>query len=132
MKKALYGMLQSSLLYYKKFRKDLEGIGFIVNPYNPCMANRIINGSQHTVTWHVDNLKASHKNPRINNEFLEWLKKTYASDNIGKIKAVSGDEESIIQYASVITTIPQEIQKRPRRYWIHCESIRSMHGKQDH
>ena len=50
MKKALYGMLQSSLLYYKKFRKDLEGIGFVVNPYNPCVANRIINRSQHTVT----------------------------------------------------------------------------------
>ena len=66
MKKALYGMLQSSLLYYKKFRKDLEGIGFVVNPYDPCVANRIINGSQHTVTWHVDDLKSSHKNPRIN------------------------------------------------------------------
>jgi hypothetical protein len=50
MKKALYGMLQSSLLYYKKFRKDLEGIGFVVNPYNPCVANRTINRSQHTVT----------------------------------------------------------------------------------
>ena len=39
MKKALYRMLQSSLLYYKKFRKDLEGIGFVVNPYDPCVAN---------------------------------------------------------------------------------------------
>jgi hypothetical protein len=60
MTKALYGMLQSSLLYYKKFHKDIESIGFEVNPYNPCVANRIVNGKQHTVTWHVDDLKSSH------------------------------------------------------------------------
>jgi hypothetical protein len=37
--KAIYGMLQSSLLFYKKLRKDLLEIGFIVNPYDPCVAN---------------------------------------------------------------------------------------------
>ena len=88
MKKALHGMLQSLLLYYKKFRKDLKGIGFIVNLYNPCTSNRIVNGKQHMVTWHVNNLKPSHVNPEVNNEFLHWLKRTYANDNIGKIKAV--------------------------------------------
>jgi hypothetical protein len=35
MKKALYGMLQSALLYYKKFRSDIEGIRCKINPYNP-------------------------------------------------------------------------------------------------
>jgi hypothetical protein len=29
--KAIYGMLQSSLLFYKKFKKDLESIGFKIN-----------------------------------------------------------------------------------------------------
>ena len=74
MEKALYGMLQSSMLYYKKFRKDLESIGFKVNPYDPCVANRIVNGKQHTVTWHIDDLKSSHVDPKVNDEFLEWLK----------------------------------------------------------
>ena len=36
-------MLQSSLLYYKKFRNDIKSIGFEVNPYDPCVANRIVN-----------------------------------------------------------------------------------------
>ena len=88
--KALYGMLQSSLLYYKKFRKDLEEIGFEINPYDPCVANRIIKGKQQTVTWHVDDLKSSHVDPKINDEFLTWLKTKYASDKIGEIKAVRG------------------------------------------
>ena len=90
MLKALYGMLQSSLLYYKKFRKDIESIGFKVNPYDPCVANRMVNGSQHTITWHVDDLKSSHKDPKVNDEFLQWLKKQYADDEIGEIKAVRG------------------------------------------
>ena len=59
--KALYGMLQSSLLFYKKLVKDLTKNGFIINPYDPCVANKVINGKQLTITWHVNNLKVSSK-----------------------------------------------------------------------
>ena len=41
MLKALYGMLVASLLYYKKFRKDIATIGFQINPYDVCVANRV-------------------------------------------------------------------------------------------
>ena len=40
--KALYGMLKSALLFYKRLRSDLESIGFEVNPCNPCVENKII------------------------------------------------------------------------------------------
>ena len=66
---ALYGMLTSAILFYKKFRKDIEGIGFEVNPYDVCVANRRVNDKQHTVTWHVDEVKSSHVNPQVNKEF---------------------------------------------------------------
>jgi hypothetical protein len=66
--KALYGMLQSALLYYKKFRKDIEDIGFNVNPYDPCIANRMVNGKQHTIAWHVDDVKSSHIDKTVNDE----------------------------------------------------------------
>ena len=55
----LYGLLQSALLFYRKLRSELEDHGFTVNPYDPCVANKIINGKQMTVTWHVDNRKIS-------------------------------------------------------------------------
>jgi hypothetical protein len=90
MLKALYGMLIASLLYYKKFRADIEGIGFIVNPYDPCVANRKVKGKQHTVTWHVDDLKSSHVDPKVNNQFHGWLEKTYGSDDIGHVEATRG------------------------------------------
>ena len=61
MPKALYGMLKSALWFYQKLKADLQKYGFIVNPYNPCVANTIINGKKMTVTWHVDDLKVSMK-----------------------------------------------------------------------
>jgi hypothetical protein len=79
--KAIYGMIQSSLLY-KKFRKDLEGIGFKVNPYDPCVANRTINSKQHTITWDVGNVKFSHVDPKVNDEFHTWVENMYGDDNI--------------------------------------------------
>eukprot|EP00978_Attheya_sp_CCMP212_P012574 scaffold31431_cov54-Attheya_sp.AAC.6 len=67
--KALYGMLVASLLYYKRFLKDITEIGFIVNPYDPCVANRQIENKQHTITWHVDDIKSSHENSKVNDKF---------------------------------------------------------------
>ena len=61
--KALYGLLQSALLYYKQLVKELKVYGFVINPYDPCVANMLVNGSQMMVTWHVDDIKVSHKNP---------------------------------------------------------------------
>ena len=46
-------MLKSAFLFYKKLRKDLELIGFMGNPYNPCVANCMVNGKQQTVVWQV-------------------------------------------------------------------------------
>ena len=43
--KPLCGLLRSALLFYKKLRADLEKMGFEVNPYDPCVANKVINGS---------------------------------------------------------------------------------------
>ena len=88
MLKALYGMILSSMLYYKKFHKDLESIGYKVNPYEPCVVNKIIKGSQHTVAWFVDDLKTSHKLKEVINEFLEWLKAT--NRKIADVKGIHG------------------------------------------
>jgi hypothetical protein len=61
-----------------------------VNPYDPCVTNRIVKGKQHTVSWHVNDLKSSHVDSTVNDEFKNWLDKSYASDDIGKLKVVHG------------------------------------------
>jgi hypothetical protein len=88
--KALYGTLQAALLFYQKLKKDLESIGFDINPYNPCVANRIVNGKQHTVTWHVDNLKPTHVDSKVNYNFLKWLESTYSDSKLAPVKVTGG------------------------------------------
>ena len=39
---ALYGTMVSNLLYYRKFKKSLTDIGFKINSYYPCAANKTI------------------------------------------------------------------------------------------
>jgi hypothetical protein len=73
--KAIYGMLEAALMWYKTFRKDLEDIGFVFNPYDPCVANRKVQGSQQTILFHVDDLKLSHKTKAVNDRFEKWLNK---------------------------------------------------------
>ena len=77
--KALYGLLQSALLFYRKLRSELEDHGFIVSPYNPCVANKMINGKQMTVTWHVDDLKISHMDSNEVTKCIEHFKKIYGN-----------------------------------------------------
>ena len=66
MKKALYGMMLLSLLFYKHLRKDLESIGFVFNPYDICIANRDMDVDQQTVIWHLDGINVSHKSSKTN------------------------------------------------------------------
>jgi hypothetical protein len=46
---ALYGTMVARLLYYRKFIKSLTDIDFLINPYNPCVANKNIEGEQMTI-----------------------------------------------------------------------------------
>ena len=47
--KSLYGIMQAALLWYRTFVKCLKNDGFKVNKYDPCIANKIINGKQCTI-----------------------------------------------------------------------------------
>jgi hypothetical protein len=59
LQKALYGLMRASLLFYRKLRKELKDYGFVINPYDPCVANMTTKtGKQLPVVWHVDNLMA--------------------------------------------------------------------------
>ena len=42
--RALYAMIRAALLFYRILRSDLENMGFEINPYDPCVANKMMNG----------------------------------------------------------------------------------------
>ena len=41
-----------------------------------------------TVSWHVDEIKISHKDPKVVDDFNQWVKTTY--DSIGEVKTTRG------------------------------------------
>jgi hypothetical protein len=74
---ALYGTMVAYLLYYHKFTKSLTSVGFKINPYDPCIANKTVNGTQMTICFHVDDCKLSHHGSRANHNIIDWLWQEY-------------------------------------------------------
>jgi hypothetical protein len=73
LEKAVYGMMKSALLFYRKLVADLKSLGYEINPYDPCVTNKTINGKQMTICWHVDDLFVGHKDPTVVTDLLRWL-----------------------------------------------------------
>ena len=82
--KAIYGMLEASLLWYHELSRKLKSIGFVFNPYDACVCNRIVNKKQHTVRFHMDDILSSHLDATFNDEFHKWLDSTF-----GELKKVT-------------------------------------------
>ena len=74
LKKALYGCVQSAMLWWKLLSSTLVNIGFEVNPYDNCVANKTMSdGKQCTVCWYVDDLKISHVDKRVVDEVIQLI-----------------------------------------------------------
>ena len=90
---ALYGMMVASLLCYREFTKSLTDIGFKINPYDPCVANKMIDRQQMTIWYHVDDCKSSHHRRKVNDRMIKWLRQEYESileDGLGKMTVSRG------------------------------------------
>ena len=88
--KALCGMIMSSSLFHRHFRKNLESVGFKTNLYEICVANQIVGDSQQKVSWHVDDVKILHQLSEVNEEFCQWCKAQYGNDTNGHVKVNNG------------------------------------------
>jgi hypothetical protein len=113
MQKSLYGLLRSALLFYKKLVADLESDGFVLNPYDPCVAKKVVDGKQMTVCWHVDDLKVSHCNPDQVTIFREWLSKKYGvavATHQGKVHNYLGMIFNFLAKRKVMVTMMEYIK----------------------
>ena len=76
--KALYGCVKSALLlWYELFAGNLKKMGFTLNPYDPCIANAIIDGKQCTIAWYVDDAKISHEDPEVVTRIINQLESVF-------------------------------------------------------
>jgi hypothetical protein len=69
LQKVLYGMMKSTLIFYQKLVSELRSMGVIINPYDFCIANKIVNGNQLMLRWPRD-LMISHVDVTALNKFL--------------------------------------------------------------
>ena len=51
---AMYGTLTTPILWYQLFSDTLISKGFTINPYDLCVANKIVNDKQLTICWYAD------------------------------------------------------------------------------
>ena len=79
--KALYGTLRAARLFWQKLSKQLiDEWGFTPNKYDDCVVNKMINGQQMTVAWHVDDLKVSHVDASEVEKFVQRMETTFGQD----------------------------------------------------
>jgi Reverse transcriptase (RNA-dependent DNA polymerase) len=80
LQKALYGTLKAALLFWKRLSSQLIEWGFTLNPYDTCVANKVIKGSQCTILWHVDDLKISHVDENVVTEIIDLLESEFGKE----------------------------------------------------
>jgi len=58
-----------------------------LNPYDACIANKVIDAYQCTIVWHVDEMKISHEDPGT----VPWVIEDIEG-KFGKMSVVHGKE----------------------------------------
>ena len=88
---AIYGCIESALLWYNLFSSTLEKMGFEVNPYDRCVANKIIVGKKFTIMWYVDDNKISHVSTRVVTMVLNRIE-----EHFGKLDVSRGNLHDLL------------------------------------
>ena len=79
--KTLYGTLQAARLFWEKLQTKLVNEwGFTPNRYDSCVVNKMVDGRQLTIAWHVDDLKISHEKEEALNEFIRMMESEFGQD----------------------------------------------------
>lgn len=77
MEKNLYNIVDAALNWFKELTHHFKSRGFEINPYNFCIANKMIDGKLFTVLLWVDDLMMSYLHSRIMDTEIAALKKKY-------------------------------------------------------
>lgn len=95
----VYGTMVAALLYCKKFVKNLTKKGYKINPYDGCMANKMIKGKQITICFHVNDCNISHESSAVIDDTIAWLRVEYKrifGDGSGQMKVHRGKTQKYL------------------------------------
>ena len=75
-------------------------MGFVLNRYDPCVANGTINDEQCTICWYVDDCKISHKNKEVVSQVINKIEESF-----GKMKVTRAvDASERLKLLSILYT----------------------------
>jgi hypothetical protein len=121
--KAIYGCVMSGLLWYELFSSTLSNLGFETNPYDYCVANAMIDGSQCTVAWFVDDTMISHANSSVVDRIVNHLENKF-----GKLTVKRGPKHTFLgmditfnKDGTASITMPTYIQEAIDGYGIESQ-----------
>ena len=63
----------------------------VLNPYEPCVANKMVKGKQSTVLWYVGDVKVSHVEQSVVDGTIKFLE-----SNFDKMKTVKGNKHTYL------------------------------------
>ena len=111
--RAIYGCIESALLWYQLYSNTLSKIGFIINPYDRCVANKMINGKQCTIGWYVDDNKLSHEDKDVVEDILKLLSQEFGELTIqrGPVYDFLGMEIEFVEGNRVKILMKNQIQE---------------------
>ena len=66
-------------------------MGFELNPYDKCVANKTVNGKQCTIVWYLDDLKILHMEHVVNMRVIDNVR-----EHFGDLKATTGDSHTYL------------------------------------
>lgn len=89
--RAIYGCIESAMLWYQLYTNTLKGMGFELNPYDKCTANKKINGKQCTIVFHVDDNKLSHVDSEVVTEVMDKI-----AEHFGDLAITRGDAHDFL------------------------------------
>ena len=88
---AIYGCIESVLRLYDLYSDTLEKERPTINPYDKCVANKVIDGHQCTVVWYVDDNEFSHKDKSVADTIIQLMK-----NHFGEFNVTRGAEHSVL------------------------------------
>ena len=93
---ALYRTLRAARLFWEKLQTKLVNEwGFTPNRYDSCVVNKMVDGRQLTVAWHVDDLKISHEKEEALDEFICMMEDEFGQDT--PLSILRGPVNNILQ-----------------------------------
>ena len=114
--KAIYGCIESAHLFTEHATNSLKKIGFVTNPYDPCILNKIsYKGNQITIAMHSDDWMITCVSEEDINEVVNYIKDVYREIKVkrGKehnylgMKFTFGKDEVLITMEDYINSITE-------------------------